>query len=195
MLGLVGLSIGIYHSALLEPHHHHKASNQPIISLKLIHHFDLQHPPHKHQVDPWDVKQLLSLLESWIQVSSLTNFKLVSKTDFFSSHYGKTYLWFKHCYIFIIRSFFFNIMLLFLFLSLVVKWIDLVIFLDKFILNHIPVLLFVLYCIGRLISRVLSLSGRSWMDLRYPLCFLAILGNICQCVPNFVMDKESFNDC
>ena len=73
--------IGIYHpaiSAFLEPHHLHKASNHPVIS-KLMCHFYLQQCPHKH-FDPWDVEHLLSLLESWAPVSSLSLFKLAWKT-------------------------------------------------------------------------------------------------------------------
>ena len=45
-VGLIWLTIGIYNSAIsayLEPHHHHKASNQPIMS-RLMCHFYLQHP-------------------------------------------------------------------------------------------------------------------------------------------------------
>ena len=81
-VGLAWCTIGIYHSAIsafLEPHWIHKASNHPVIS-KLMHHFYLQCPPsHKH-FDPWDVKHLLSLLESWAPASSLTTFKLAWKT-------------------------------------------------------------------------------------------------------------------
>ena len=73
-LFLVGLAlgtIGIYCSAIstfLVPPLLHKASNQPVIS-KLMHHFYLQHPPHKCFY-PWDVEHLLSLLESWAPASS-----------------------------------------------------------------------------------------------------------------------------
>ena len=43
-------------------------------------HFYLQCPAsHKH-FDPWDVECLLSLLESWAPVSSLTTFKVAWKT-------------------------------------------------------------------------------------------------------------------
>ena len=80
-VGLDWCTIGIYCSAIsafLEPQHHHKASNHPVIS-KLMHHFYLQCPPsHKH-FDPWDVEHL-SLLESWAPASSLTTFKLAWKT-------------------------------------------------------------------------------------------------------------------
>ena len=44
-----------------------------------MHHFYLQHPPHRY-FDPWDVECLLSLLESWELASSLTMFKLPWKT-------------------------------------------------------------------------------------------------------------------
>ena len=58
-------------SAFLEPHWLHKASNHPVIS-KLICHFCLQHSPSCKCFDPWDVKHLLSLLESWAPASCLT---------------------------------------------------------------------------------------------------------------------------
>ena len=45
-----------------------------------MHHFYLQHPPSHKWFDPWDVEHLLSLLESWASVSSLTTFKLAWKT-------------------------------------------------------------------------------------------------------------------
>ena len=45
-----------------------------------MHHFYLQHPPSHKCFDPWDVEQLLSLLESWAPASSLTSFKLAWKT-------------------------------------------------------------------------------------------------------------------
>ena len=63
-VGLAWHTIGIYCSAIsafLEPHHIHKASNQPVIS-KLMHHFYLQHPPSHKWFDSWDVECLLSLL-------------------------------------------------------------------------------------------------------------------------------------
>ena len=44
-----------------------------------MHHFYLQHPPHKC-FDPWDVEHLLSLLDSWAPASSLTTFNLAWKT-------------------------------------------------------------------------------------------------------------------
>ena len=43
-------------------------------------HFYLQHPPSCKCFDPWDVKHLLSLLESWAPASSITTFKLAWKT-------------------------------------------------------------------------------------------------------------------
>ena len=81
-VGLAWHTIGIYRSAIsafLEPHRIHKASNHPVIS-KLMHHFYLQHPPSCKWFNPWDVECLLSLLESWASVSSLTTFKLAWKT-------------------------------------------------------------------------------------------------------------------
>ena len=81
-VGLAWCTIGIYHSAIsafLEPHCIHKTSNHPV-NLKLMHHFYLQHPPSCKWLDPWDVEHLLSLLESWAPVFSLTTFKLAWKT-------------------------------------------------------------------------------------------------------------------
>ena len=72
----------IYHSAIsavLEPHHLHKASKHPVMS-KIMHHFYLQHPPSCKHFDPWDVACLLSLLESCTPASSLTTVKLAWKT-------------------------------------------------------------------------------------------------------------------
>ena len=43
-------------------------------------HFYLQHPPSHKWFDPWDVEHLLSLLESWAPMSSLTTFKPAWKT-------------------------------------------------------------------------------------------------------------------
>ena len=81
-LAMAWHTIGIYQSAIsaiLEPHHLHKASNLPVIS-KLMCHFYLQHPPCCKCFDPWDVEHLLSLMESWAPASSLTTFKLAWKT-------------------------------------------------------------------------------------------------------------------
>ena len=81
-MGLAWHTIGIYHSAIsafLEPHRIHKASNHPVIS-KLMCHFYLQHPPSCKWFDPWDIVHLLSHLESWAPMSSLTTFKLAWKT-------------------------------------------------------------------------------------------------------------------
>ena len=84
-MGLAWHATGIYHSAIsayLEPHHLHKASNDPV-TLKLMHHFYLQHPLSHKWFDPWDVEHLFSLLESWAPTSSLTTFKLAWKTATF----------------------------------------------------------------------------------------------------------------
>ena len=70
--GMAWHTIGIYHfaiSAILEPDHLHKASNHPVIS-KSIHHLYLQYPPSYKHFDPWDVKHLVSLLQSWAPASS-----------------------------------------------------------------------------------------------------------------------------
>ena len=45
-----------------------------------MHHFYLQCPLSYKCFEPWDVECLLSLLESWALVSSLTTFKLAWKT-------------------------------------------------------------------------------------------------------------------
>ena len=64
---------------ILDHHCIHKASNHPVIS-KLMCHFYLHCPPSHKWFDPWDVEHLLSLLESWTLMSSLTTFKLAWKT-------------------------------------------------------------------------------------------------------------------
>ena len=46
-----------------------------------MHTFYLQHPHSFKWFDVWDVKWLLSFLESWAPASSLTNFQLILKTD------------------------------------------------------------------------------------------------------------------
>ena len=74
--------LGIYHSAIsafLKMHCYHRASNHALIS-KLIHKLNLQCPPSHEWFDLWDVKWLLSLLDSWAPASSITNFKLAWKT-------------------------------------------------------------------------------------------------------------------
>ena len=84
-MGLAWHIFDIYHfaiSAFLEPHGIHKASNHPVIS-KLMCHFYLQCPASHKWFDPWDVGHLLSLLESWAPVSSLTTLKLAWKTATF----------------------------------------------------------------------------------------------------------------
>ena len=63
----------------LELYHHCKASSHSIIS-KVMCNFCLQYPPSHQWFHHWDVKQLLSLLESWAPGPSLTNFILTWKT-------------------------------------------------------------------------------------------------------------------
>ena len=53
----------------LESHHLHNASNHLIISKSMCHFYLEQCPSHK-QFDPWDVKCLLSLLETCAAVSA-----------------------------------------------------------------------------------------------------------------------------
>ena len=59
----------------LELHQHHKTLNHPIVS-ELMYTLYMQQPVSHKYFYPWDVKWLLSLLESWAPASSLTNFKL-----------------------------------------------------------------------------------------------------------------------
>ena len=127
-VGLAWLTIGIYHSAIsafLEPYQIHKASNHPVI-LKLMHHFYLQHPPFHKQFDPWDVEHLLSLLESWAPASSLTTFKLPWKTATLLA--------------LITSTFFFSIMLPFLFPCLMARQVIQVTFSLRFVLSLTPML-------------------------------------------------------
>ena len=77
-VGLARCTIGKYRFAIstfLEPHHLHKACNDPGLS-KLMCHFYLQCPPTGKHFDPWDGEYLLSMLESWAPAFSLTTFKL-----------------------------------------------------------------------------------------------------------------------
>ena len=125
----------VYHSAIstfLEPHHPYKASDHPVYS-KLMHHFCLQDPPSHKCFDPWDVECLLSLLESWSWVSSLTTFKLAWKTGTLLA-----LVTLKCCSDLTLlcidnQHFFFSIMLLFSFPCLVARWIIWVIFLLRFV--------------------------------------------------------------
>ena len=64
-------------SALLKPHCLHKASNHPIIS-KLMHHFCLQHPPKNVLI--LGLLNICSLFEIWAPDSTLTTFQLAWKT-------------------------------------------------------------------------------------------------------------------
>ena len=81
-VGLAWHSIGIYLSAISVFLSLIAFTRHLIILsfLKRMHHFYLQHPPSHKWFDPWDVECLLSLLESWAPVSSLTTFKLAWKT-------------------------------------------------------------------------------------------------------------------
>ena len=148
-MGLAWHTIGIYHSAIsafLEPHCIHKASNHPIIS-KQMHHFYLQCPPSHKQFDPWDVEYLLSLLESWTPVSSLTTFKLAWKTATLlalvtAKHcYDLTLLCVDNQHLFLQRN------AAILFPCLVARQIIWVIFPLRFILSLTPMLIFALFFI------------------------------------------------
>ena len=148
-VGLAWYTIGIYHSAIsafLEPDHIHKAFNHPVI-LKLMHHFYLQHPLSHKLFYPWDVEWLLSLLESWAPMSSLTTFKLAWKTAFLLALVTA-----KHCSDLTLlcvdnQHLFFSIMLPFFFPCLVARQIVHVIFPLRFILSLTPMLIFALFFI------------------------------------------------
>ena len=109
------------------------------------------------------------MLEHWALASSLTNFKLDRKTATLIAIFMAkcdSDLTFKA---FIISAFFFSVMPISLFLlDLADRQIDWVIFHFKFILNQIPVLMFAPCFILRLIYGILSLLGRSQMDLMCP---------------------------
>ena len=145
-VGLAWFKIGIYCSAIsayLQPYLLHKASNHPVIA-KLMHHSYLHCPPHK-QIDPWDVEHLLSLLERWTSVSSLTTIKLAWKTATLLA-----LVTVKHCsdltLLFVDNQhLFFSIMLPFSFPCLVARQIIWVIFPFRFILSLIAVLIFALF--------------------------------------------------
>ena len=79
-------------------------------------------------------------------------------------------------------SFFFNIMLLLLFLHLVVGWINQIIFNLKFMLIHIPMFIFVLCFIWILIWCTQPFRNKLTWSLRYPFYLLLIINSICQCV-------------
>ena len=101
------------------------------------------------------------------------------------------------CLCFAIWSLFFSIMLLFLFMHLMVRWIDQAFIYLLYILNFIPVLIFALFFIQRLIYVVLNHLERSCMDFRRPLCSLVTIDGICQYVLRwftcFLLGKEGFN--
>ena len=76
-VGLAWCTVGFYWSSIstiLEPHLHHKVSNNLIIS-NLMYDFYLQHPPSHKWCNPWDVECLLFLLGSWLSCG-LFSYKL-----------------------------------------------------------------------------------------------------------------------
>ena len=77
--------------------------------------FLLEHPSTCKCFDPWDVEHLLWLLESWPLATSLTNFKHATKTATLSAVIMQNTVLTHLCYALIIRTFFFIVMLLFLF--------------------------------------------------------------------------------
>ena len=154
---LVWHTIGIYHSAVLtysEPHHHHNASSHHTIS-KLMHNFYQQHLPFCKHSDPWDIKHLLSLLDSWTPASLLTHFKLAWKTATLLALVNARYssdlilLCIDHQHL-LLHCHAVNP-----FLHLVVRWINWVIFLHRFVLILIPVLIFALSFIWKLTCDIL----------------------------------------
>ena len=150
---------------ILGPHHPHKASNHHKINTSFLFTVSLSHK----LSDMWDVECLLSFMGSWA-LASLTAVKFAWKTSLLALVPANIVLiWL--CYILIISNFFSNLMLLFLFWHLVVRWNDWVIYKLKFALNSIWMLIFALSFTWRLNYTVLSLLGRSRIDLRCALCF------------------------
>ena len=153
--------------AYLKPHHLHKALNLSTI-FKIMHHFYLQHPVTCKHFDPRDVEHLLFLLESLAQVSLISNLcgrlpPLALVTAFFIQHF----------YTLIISTFFFSIMLLFLFLYLVVREINQVICTS----NPLPCTLF---------------EGFSGLSCRCPVCILVMISSISLFVPKqFMLGSEN----
>ena len=150
---------------------------------KLMHTFYMQFFPSCKWFDPLDVKQLLSLLESCAPASSLPNFKLAWNTATLLTLVLQSIVWIYPCHLLIICTFFFIILLLFLFQHLVIRWISWVSLHLRLVLNFILMAIFVLCFTWKLIYPSPSLLGRSWMDLGCLLCFLVTIGNTCQYVP------------
>ena len=128
-------TIGIYYhsaiSAFSEPHHHHKASNHPILS-KLMHHFYLR--IHLN-ISGLIHEHLLSLLESWTPGSSLTNFKLVWKMAIILALVTAKCFSVITLLCMISSPLFFSVILLFIFWHLIGRQINPVIYHLKFVLN------------------------------------------------------------
>ena len=141
----VGLTYNWYllfcYFCFLEPHHLHKASNHPVIS-KLMHHFIYSILLLVNNLI-LDVEHLLSLLESWAPASSLTTFKPPWKTLFWHLFLQSIFL-IELYYELIISTLFFSIMLLFSFPYLVARQIVQVIFILRFALSLISMLIFAL---------------------------------------------------
>ena len=108
-----------------------------VILLSLMCHFYWQHHPSHKYFDLWNVEHSLSLEESLTLASFLKNLKLVWKTVTLSSLVMARYCSDATLLYIDNQNFFFSITLLFLFLHLVMRWIDQVIFHLKFILNCI----------------------------------------------------------
>ena len=148
---------------------------------KLIHHVYLQCPPSCKCFDPWDVKQLLSLLEIW-EHASLTNLNLLRRLLLFQHLWLQSVSPIYLCYALKISTVFSSVMLLFSFLHLVARWINWVISLLTFIVILIPVLIIALYFIWRLICTTLSLLQRGQMDFVWHLCLWVAIGSTGQSV-------------
>ena len=148
-IGLAWCTIGIYHSAIsafLEPHHLHKALHQPVIS-KVMHHFYLQCPPPHDHFYHWDVEYLLCLLEGLALASSLTTFKLVWKTATLLACVTAKHCSDLHLLCIDNQHLFLQHHPAISFPYLVARQINQVIFLLRFTLSLILMLIFALFCI------------------------------------------------
>ena len=161
---------------------------------KLIHEFNFSIFLHANILILWMLSFIIIVKEYG---SYLINFKLIRRLLPFSTSYGKTLFWFNFLYI-DNQHLFPQCHAAILFLHLVVRWNDQVIFHIKLVLNLTAVLIFVLYFICRLIYSILYHLERSWVDLTCPVFFLEIIYSTHQYmgVPKqFFLDKESLKYC
>ena len=122
-----------------------------------MYHFYLHHPPLHKWFDLWDVEYLLSLLESWA-LASLTNFELAWKT---ATHFLQ-----HHAAICVPAS---------------GGKVNSLGHLLPQICNELHSKCW-LCSIWRLICVVLSLTGNTQMNLRFPLCSWVTIGSTYQYV-------------